>query len=109
MPTVDTAATSILETLQTVRKGALVFDLSQKAEELVKAIRETGKGGRLTMRLDFKPMKEGDGNIILIEDEVTAKIPAPSQEATIMFTTKANTLSRKDPRQDEFKGEGFDA
>jgi hypothetical protein len=103
-PTPDVVRTTIVETLQSVRKGGLVFDLAAKTEELIKAIRETGRGGRLTMTLDIKPMKQGDGNVLMIDDDVKIKAPSLSREATIMFSTRDGLLQRKDPRQREFDG-----
>ena len=103
----DTVSTNILETLSNIRKGDLLFDLSQKTEELVKAIRVTGQGGRITLVLDFKPMRQGDGSVILIDDDVRAKIPEPDKDSTIMYTTSKGTMQRNDPRQEVFQGDGF--
>ena len=97
----DAVHVNFTDLLAKIRKGQAVFDASQKLEELVAAVRETNKGGELTLKLKIKPLTVGDGSTVTILDDCKLKLPEATVANTIMFTTKNNTLQREDPRQME--------
>jgi hypothetical protein len=92
-------ARGITDVLKDIREGALLTELPQQLGELVAAVRATGKGGRLTLTLNIKPLSANRGNQVLITDEVRCAMPEPDRETTVLFITDENELTRRDPRQ----------
>jgi hypothetical protein len=90
-------------TIGGVRKGALIDELSVKLQELTIAVRKAGRPGRLLLTLDLKPASVGDDTTLIIEDDVSIKLPKPQRARTIMFSTEDGQLLRKDPRQAELE------
>lgn len=86
------------ETLKDIREGALLTELPQALQEVLAAVRATGKAGKLTLTLSIKPL-EGSANSILISDDVKTTLPEPTRLTTVMFVTDDNELTRRDPRQ----------
>ena len=99
----------IVDFLKTIRKGFLLFETANKLEELTKAIRETGKGGKLSIDISVEPLKKGSPEIVQVKGTVSAKIPKKDIESGIYYTSEDNTLLRDDPRQETMSGEGFDS
>lgn len=99
---------SFLAAISQQRGGDLAADCNDKMREVVEAIRETGKAGSLTLTLKFKPVEEGDGTAVKVNDTISVKIPQPSLGVCIFYTNDTGGLQRADPRQREFKGAGFD-
>jgi hypothetical protein len=93
-----------LKTIEELRQGGAAHDLGEALTDLVKAVRETGRPGALTVKLTVKPASKGDVNTLLLEDAVTVKRPQPERGATIFFSTDDNGLQRNDPRQPELSG-----
>jgi hypothetical protein len=94
----DVVRTDVVDVLRQVRNGNLVFELSQEMERLVESVRDTRKGGTVTLKLEIKPLKAGS-EALNVSGEVKAKLPRRDQEVSIFYPTRDNTLSRKDPRQ----------
>ncbi len=91
-----------LRTLNSLRYGLLMDELSLKLEDCVKAATETGKMATLTLNLKIKP--EAQGAQIFITDEIKTKIPTLAKEATIFFPEDSGNLLRSDPRQTTLPG-----
>lgn len=84
------------DVLRETRNGALVDELSEKLNELNKAVVETGKSGTITLTLGIKPAK---GGAFFVSDDVKLKVPELDRESTIFFITEVYDLQRNDPRQ----------
>lgn len=87
-----------MQTLRELRKGAALADAGEKLQQLIAAVREAKKGGKLTLTIEVKPAK-GDTDILTIQDAVKVALPEPERGVTIMYATDENTLQREDPRQ----------
>lgn len=81
--------------LSEFRDGESLAELSEKLQELVAAVRDTGKPGRLVYTLIVKP----SGNAHVVTDQITGKIPEMPRDAAIFFATEECTLQRDDPNQ----------
>src|SRR5262252_4072062 len=91
------------KTLREVRGGLVMTELSQKMTELVAAVRATGKGGKLTLELKIKPASKGETVCVMVEDDITVKLPKPEKATSVFYATEGNLLQRSDPRQKEFE------
>ena len=104
----DTAKDSFHGIMKAHRRGAAMFDLDRAIEECVRAIRDTGKGGSVTLKLGFSCVN-GDPSKVIVTDTITSKKPEPPAEGSLFFTTDDGGLQRDDPAQmDMFKEPGKD-
>ncbi len=87
-----------IDTLRDIEAGALLDELSETQHSLIDAIRLTGKGGDLTIKLAYKP--DGNGQMT-IKADVKAKEPALSRGTSLFFLTPEGNLTRRDPRQQD--------
>lgn len=89
--------------IRQVRKGELAFELDQEIEALVQAVKETGKGGDITLKLTVKPLKAGSKTLD-VGGTVKSKLPVKPHDASIFYATADNKLVRNDPDQMRFPG-----
>ncbi|MCY1282779.1 hypothetical protein D9M68_341840 [compost metagenome] len=91
-------ARPFIDTLREIEAGGLLDELTEVQHALVDAIRLTGKGGELTIKLAYKP--DGSGQMT-IKADVKAKEPALARGTSLFFLTPEGNLTRRDPRQQE--------
>ncbi|MFJ4086325.1 hypothetical protein [Pseudomonas psychrophila] len=87
-----------IDTLRDIEAGGLLDELSETQHRLIDAIRLTGKGGELAIKLAYKP--DGNGQMT-IKADVKAKEPALSRGTSLFFLTPEGNLTRRDPRQQD--------
>jgi len=87
-----------IDTLRDIEAGGLLDELSETQHSLIDAIRLTGKGGELMIKLAYKP--DGNGQMT-IKADVKAKEPALSRGTSLFFLTPEGNLTRRDPRQQD--------
>jgi hypothetical protein len=88
--------------LATQRGGALEAELTALLASLVLAVRETGKAGEMTLKVQVKPATPGNQEQFFVADVVTSKIPEPDKPVSLFFFNEENlSLTRNDPRQQE--------
>lgn len=71
-------------------------ELNDELSKLVAAIEETGKGGSITLTLEFKPI-DGGVTALMVNDKITVKRPEKNREGSISYVDRDHTLSRRDP------------
>jgi hypothetical protein len=69
--------------LATLNKGRSNRDLSEKLQQIVEAIEETGKQGSITYTIKIKPQKAG--GMVILTDEVRASVPRGERPESIAF------------------------
>lgn len=102
---IDAVSVDFPAFLKDIRRGEFLFECAQKQQELIKAIKDTRKGGKLTITLDIKPYSPSASEVE-VDGRCDIKAPLPARTKSIFFTTKANTCQREDPRQRDFITEG---
>ncbi len=93
---------NIMELLPEVRGGDMVFELSEEVQNLIAAVRETGKVGKIKLTLKVSPLNKGNADSVKIEDSIDLTLPKPDKKMTIFFTNDKNQLLRDDPKQMKF-------
>lgn len=93
-------ARPFIDTLRDLEAGHLLDELTEEQHQLLDAIRLTGKGGELTLKLAYKP--DGAGQMT-IKADIKAKAPVLSRGTSLFFLTPEGNLTRKDPRQQEMQ------
>jgi len=92
----------IMDTLREVEYGDLLNDCSSLQREILDAVSETGREGKLTITLKYK--FEGNGQITITAEDPKAVIPKMPRGKTLFFLTPERNLSRNDPKQIEITG-----
>lgn len=86
--------------LQDLRDGRAHAELSAQLTELLAKVKETGKGGALTLKIKIKPGGRGaDVDKVTIVDAITVDLPKPERGEDFFWLTEDNALSRNHPRQ----------
>jgi hypothetical protein len=86
--------------LHELAKGRTHDELSRALRELTTAVKDTGKPGSLTLRIDIKPHKNDAA--VTVSDKVTVKIPDFERLDSIFFVDDDANLVRNDPHQQSF-------
>jgi hypothetical protein len=89
------------DTLGQLRYGELRMELTDAIKEMVLAVDNAKKPGKITLTLAFKP---GKGGQIEITDDLKAVQPKPEKGSSLFFPTPEGNLERNDPRQPSFEG-----
>lgn len=89
------------EFLQQQARGRTHDELSEALHNLLRAVQETGKGGKVQLTIDVKPLGKGDERQVIVTDSVAVKMPAPKRAETFFFIDDDGNLTRTDPRQPE--------
>lgn len=87
----------LFETLKHLRGGEFLDEAAGKLNELVAAVDDTGKEGKITIELKLK--KASRGGAISIVDSVSVKLPKQQALDTLLFATPEGNLITSDPRQ----------
>lgn len=77
-------------------------EASERLQELVAAVVDTGKKGTVTITVTIEPMKNAAEGTLLTQVTTTAKIPTLPAKAAIFFADDEFNLQRQDPRQLSF-------
>lgn len=85
----------LFETLKLLRGGAFLEECADLLAESVKAVDETGKGGKLTITLD---LKKNNGAIAVLA-KVTNKAPELAPDADLLWPTVEGNLTVSNPNQ----------
>lgn len=86
----------ITDTLRMIDAGVFVDIASDKLNQLIKRVEDTGKAGKLTITLDIKPARPGALNIV---PTVVAKAPEPKADPTLLWVTPEGNLTVENPNQ----------
>jgi len=80
-----------------LNKGTLNEELTEVLAEVVKAVRETGKTGSLTLTLKVAMFSKANEDVVKISPVVASKVPEGERAETIMYSTADGDLLRDDP------------
>ena len=87
------------ETILQINNGATVAELTEALEQVVAAVRTTGKSGSITLALKVAPASKGSTDVLLVESAIKTRLPEPDRGMTIFYATDDNQLVRNDPKQ----------
>lgn len=88
----------IQETLARLREGRIYDLMSLELNKVVKAVRDTGKAGKMTLTIDVKPVKKIAGALELTA-EVNGKLPKLEASSDLMFPDEDGNLYVRPPNQ----------
>lgn len=97
-PTEDTGQVRpFAAVLQDIEHGTLADQLAIDVQQLVKAVRDLGRKGTLTLKVEVAPRK--GGNALNVTARRDLKLPQEEPVESVFFTDKSGNLLRDDPRQ----------
>lgn len=86
--------------LQDLRDGRAHAELTAQLTELLAKVKDTGKGGAITLKIKVRPGGRGqDVDKVTITDEIKVDLPKPERGEDFFWLTDDNALSRNHPRQ----------
>ena len=92
------SARPFLDTLRELGQGVTHDELSDKLQELVAAVVDTSKGGKLSITIAIKPT-DGKSGAVVVSAEVKSTLPKHPAPSSVFFVSPENNLVRQDPRQ----------
>lgn len=95
----ENKSTPFSQQLAYLNKGTLDSELTDGITALVKAVRETGKKGTLTLTITCTMLNTRDENAMRLTPSVKTTLPELDRAETIMFSTFDGDLLRDDPQQ----------
>jgi hypothetical protein len=95
------SARPITDLLREHRNGVTLDELSDALRDLVAAVVEEGKAGKLTMTLSVKPAGR-DSGALEVGCEIKSAPPKKTPGVSIFFASPESNLVRQDPRQQGF-------
>lgn len=84
-------------------RGTLDFELTEKLAQLIRAVRETGKKGSITLKLDVAKLNGRDENAVKIVPAIKLTTPELAPYESVMYSTADGDLLRDDPRQQKLE------
>lgn len=81
------------------RRGKTHDELSAALRDLVLAVEDTRKPGKITYTLTVKPQERTQG-AVMVSDQIKCSLPEHDRSESIFFATPTGELVRNDPRQD---------
>jgi len=94
---------SFTNTLIEIRNGAVVEEATEQLNDLVKAVQDTGKSGKIVLTIDIKPFAKAS-DAVSVRAKVATTIPRAEDKEEVFFATFENNLSRNNERQRELPG-----
>lgn len=91
--------TPFSQQLQVLNRGAFDDEIGEALADLVKAVRQTGKAGTLTITIGVNKLNARDENALKLTPKCKVKIPELAPYENIMFSTADGDLLRDDPNQ----------
>lgn len=86
------------DVLRDHRGGKLVDHLSHKLDEVIQAVRKTGKSGEITLKLKLVPTKGEDDQFDVIPN-CKVSLPEPDLAKAVFFVSDEGDLLRSNPNQ----------
>jgi hypothetical protein len=88
--------TRFSEVVSEARSGAIDHDLSEKLAEIVRAVREHGGKGNITLKV---AIAQNDAGSVKLDFNISTKRPEPALGTALMFADDSGNLTRNDTRQ----------
>lgn len=87
----------ITDTMRHIGNGFFISSASDKFQELVKKVNETGKAGKIDLTINVKKLVKNGA--MQITGKVKATMPAEEPMETVLFATEEGALTPDNPHQ----------
>jgi hypothetical protein len=89
-------------TLNNLRRGRLLSELTDAETALVAAVRQTGRKGKLVLTIQYA-IGGTDNSVLMLSADVDCRLPKQQIVPTVVYADDDNHLHRQDPRQTEMR------
>jgi len=96
----------ITDTLRLLEGGTFLDTISDKLNDLVKTVDESGKPGEMIIKLKLKRVS---GSALGITPIVEVKTPKEKPDETLLYATPEGNLSQDHPKQQKLALEAVDS
>lgn len=86
------------ELLTVLDHGSAHAEASRCLHDLTNAVADTGKPGHIVIKIEVKPLKGTDSQLI-VTAHVASKMPRTEPAASVFFRDNSGNLTRNDPKQ----------
>ncbi|WP_166427776.1 hypothetical protein [Nonomuraea mesophila] len=86
------------DVLRDIQGGEVSDKAAELMQQLVSAVKQHGKRGEFTLKIDVQPMK-GNDKALMVSAQASIKPPKGDPTAAVFFYDGDNNLVRDDPRQ----------
>lgn len=80
-------------------KGQTHDEMSEGLRDLVQRVKDTGKAGSITLRINVEPLKGSGGSALQVSDEIKLRLPEHDRQTSLFFSDRDGNLLRNDPNQ----------
>ena len=101
MPDKPNTQLNFTEFIDRIDKGTLSNELEEELQNVVAAVQESGKTGKLKLEIKVKPAAQNDSKQLFIEPKIKTNEPRPSRAPSIFYADEESRLHRSDPDQIE--------
>lgn len=84
--------------LRDLGRGVVIDEAAVMLQDLVRAVRDYGKKGSFTLKVEIAPMK-GDSAALMVAAKADVKPPSGEPIGGVFFADEVGNLVRDDPRQ----------
>lgn len=91
------------DVLHDIRRGAAHDEASEALAEVVAAVAEHRKPGKVTVTVDIKPYANV-AEALAVDVQIKSTVPEADHDATLMFADERGVLSRDNPNQPSIPG-----
>ena len=92
------ACNELIKFLVPLAEGAIVPDLVNEIHDVVKAVRDTGRAGDISLKIKIAPCN-GSERQVVVNAEINSKPPKSARPMSLYFTDEDGALHRQDPLQ----------
>lgn len=96
------SARPFADVLRELQGGRTHDDMSAEFRELVAAVKETGKAGKIVLTIEVKPVPKSDG-LFVVADNYATKVPRHDRQTSFFYVTDDGNLTRDNPLQMQFE------
>lgn len=86
------------EQLAELEGGVLDLDLTLEQQDIVRAVRESGQPGAVTLTINIKPC-DNEGSQVEMTAKISSKKPRSKRRLNLRFTKSDGSLVHDDPNQ----------
>jgi hypothetical protein len=87
-----------LQALRTAMRPEVLLQATDDLGELIQAVKDVGKKGRLTLTIDVVP-DQRDPDVVVVTADTAIKKPRPTPNGRLLWPLDGGRLSTKNPKQ----------
>lgn len=96
--TTDVYVRPFADVLRELGAGRTHDEMSEALHQLVSRVKDTGKGGSVTLIVKVAPLKKSE-DVLVVTDDIKKNLPVHDRKPSLSYVDKTGNLTRSDPNQ----------